>query len=282
MAAPFLHEWVGMRNHSTLRIAILTTLLACLCAPAPAADTGRRAAPAYAPSGVVNGASYLSGGLAPYTLATIFGSELAFVGAAWESVSPTNQMPVELSGVTVTMNGMAVPLYFVSPSQINLMIPGAVAPGDVKLRVTRQGVPGPDITVRVEECAPELFRTQGGPLVAAHLDGSPATQEAPARPGEVVVLYATGLGRTLVDLPNRMLPTLAAPIVRLSEFRLTFDGVEVARERILYVGVTPGFGGLYQINVRLPDGLGNDPETRIAIGDRVSQAGLRMAAAAVR
>jgi uncharacterized protein (TIGR03437 family) len=267
-----------MPNHSPCRTATLATLAAVLCAPLAAADKPRRAAPTYSTAGVVNSATYLPGSLAPFTLITIFGSDLAAVSAAWESSGPHGgDMPLELGGVVVTVGSLAVPLYYVSPTQINLLAPGSLAAGDVKVRVTRQGQPGPDVVIRLEEVAPELFRTADGYVIAGHADGTAVTPTTPARPGEVVVLYGTGFGRTRMELPARSVPTTASAIVRTADFRLRLDGAEAPAESILYVGVTPYFGGLYQINLRLPEAIGSNPEVRIAIGDRSGQGAGRLA-----
>jgi uncharacterized protein (TIGR03437 family) len=73
--------------------------------------------------------------------------------------------------------------------------------------------------------------------------------------------------------------TLAAiTIKRLSEFRVTLAGAAVEPSRIIYAGLTPapGIAALYQINLQLPEQLPPDPEIRIAIGERVSPAGIKL------
>ena len=62
----------------------------------------------------------------------------------------------------------------------------------------------------------------------------------------------------------------------MSEFKLMLDGVAVDKSRIYYAGLAPYFAGLYQINLKLPHSLGENPEIRIEIGKQISAAGLRL------
>ena len=57
---------------------------------------------------------------------------------------------------------------------------------------------------------------------------------------------------------------------RLSDFRVLLDGVEMNSDRVLYAGVAPGFAGLYQINLRLPDQTPRNPRVRLRLGDLTS------------
>jgi uncharacterized protein (TIGR03437 family) len=97
-------------------------------------------------------------------------------------------------------------------------------------------------------------------------------------PGSIVILYATGLGVTqpYPALPTEI-PTVAGSIERIADFQVLLDGTPLDPTRVLYAGLCPGWAGLYQINLVLPDDVSPNPEIRVAIGDRMSLPGLLLA-----
>jgi uncharacterized protein (TIGR03437 family) len=148
--------------------------------------------------------------------------------------------------------------------------------GASRLRVIRTGVAGPELKLPIAKVAPALFRFGDDFAIATHADGSLITPEAPARGGEIIVLYAIGLGQTAVDLPDRSIPQLASEIQQARDFRVSLAGEPVNANRVFYVGITPKSAGLYQVNVMLPEAVGIDPEIRISIGNESSAAGLKL------
>jgi uncharacterized protein (TIGR03437 family) len=120
--------------------------------------------------------------------------------------------------------------------------------------------------------APALFQVDARTVVAAHADGSLVTQGAPGHGGEVIVLYASGLGPTAPPAIKDQIPKAAAPLAQMSDFKVLFNGSAVDPARISYAGVAPGYAGLFQINVKLPDTLPSNPEIRIGYGDQLSPA----------
>jgi uncharacterized protein (TIGR03437 family) len=230
------------------------------------------AAPDYSSGSVVNTANYAPGPLAPNGLGTIFGTDLSFDRAQGTGTETT------LGGVRVFVASFEAPLLYVSPNQINFVVPNNLRPGEVKVRVARQGVTGPEVKITVLEAAPALFRSgESATVIAAHADFSLVTDAAPARAGETVVLYATGLGLTAPGLPLSGAPSGILWIKRPEELHLTLNGRQLDASRLSYAGVAPGWIGLYQINVTLPDDtLTTDPEIRVAIGDQQSMAGLKL------
>ncbi|MCS6951245.1 MAG: hypothetical protein RMK57_11015 [Bryobacterales bacterium] len=237
--------------------------------------------PCYSEGGLVNGASFVAGALAPNTLATLFGSRLAWGTRAitWEDVE-AGALPTVLpgTGVRVLVSDRPAQIYFVSPTQVNFLIPTNLTAGEVTIQLVRDATAGPPLRVRLRETAPALFLLDPETVIATRKDFSLIRREQPARPGEEIILWATGLGPTVPPQVYGRIPTAASRIERARSFAVLLDGAAVAPERISYVGVAPGFAGLYQINLTLPEELNENPEVRIAVGADISPPGLRLAA----
>ena len=139
--------------------------------------------------------------------------------------------------------------------------------------VVRQGTVGPIVTVTLQETAPALFEYPYGTVIATHLNGSLCDDAAPATAGEIVSFWATGLGPTYPKLQDGVLPAAAQPLYPMSAFGISINGAAVDPDRILYAGVAPGFAGLYQVNVQLPDDLPANPKVQFSIGGIVSPGG---------
>ena len=249
---------------------------------------GQGTGPSYSAAGLVNGATYLPGPLAPNTWATLYGTNLAWTTAtAGPADMIGDQWPVKIPGAGVQVlfaGGTPAHLSYVSPTQINFLTPSSRSPGATTLMVVRDGVVGPAIPVTFVEATPGLFNNNSM-ASAAHADGSSVTDEAPAHPGEVVVLYGTGLGQTVVPLDSlsdgRLVSMNADAgglrIQRFADLCVTFNESALDQERILWAGLTPGFAGLYQINLQLPDSLDANPLIKVRIGDQVSADGIKLA-----
>jgi uncharacterized protein (TIGR03437 family) len=145
--------------------------------------------------------------IAPNTWVSIMGSNLAPAGDSriWQASDfVNNQLPAQLDGVSVTVNGKAAYVYYISPSQVNILTPPDAMPGSVPVQVTVNGVASTAFTAQAQALSPSFFVFNSGPYVAAkHADGSlvgPATlypgSSTPAKPGETAVLYANGFGAT--------------------------------------------------------------------------------------
>lgn len=246
-----------------------TCLLIALLALAPAL---KAQAPKYTAEGISNTASWEIGNLAPYTFATVFGENLSEV-----EIGRDGHTPGGLGAVKVFVNDVETMVFYVSPKQVNFLVPIMWMPGDVKVRIANRGISGPVMTVNLREYAPALFQFDEHTVVAQRWpEYAVALPDAPARPGEIIVLYATGLGK--FQRPIGDYDPVSAPIeiAARKDFRLLLDKVPVDDSRIWYVGGVDQYWGLYQINLLLPENVGNDPEIQIAIGDYVSRPGLRL------
>jgi uncharacterized protein (TIGR03437 family) len=191
--------------------------------------------------------------------------------------SQSNTLPDFLADVRVYVDNLTSPLIYVGPTQINFVVPDNMLAGNVPVRVVRQGVTGPEVTIALTDAAPRLFATDGGYAIAQHgVDYTVVTPDAPARPGEVIVLYATGLGRTAPQPATFEIPQY--PGLLVNHLQLFLDGSEVSADRIFYAGLTPGSAGVYQVNLVLPDQMGSNPEIRVTVAGQERTPGLKLAA----
>jgi len=235
-------------------------------------------APNYTAAGIVNGASFAPG-LAPNTIGSIFGTNLSWdthtLGA---SDIAGGVMPTSLGNVEVHFDGWPAYLYYVSPTQINFLVPSDLLPRTFQFWVDRQGTHGPAVTVTLQSAAPAMFQVSSSAVIASHLDWSVVSSDAPAVAGEIVMLWATGLGNTIPELEDGVLAPLApAPLEwlsQLNQFDVRINGAAVDPGAILYAGVAPGYAGLYQVDVRLPEPLPPNPEIRLGLGGVMSPSGL--------
>jgi uncharacterized protein (TIGR03437 family) len=236
--------------------------------------------PAFTAAGIVNASDYTRGPFAPNSVLSIFGSNLSWSarGIAAEDISG-GFLPTSLNGVQVFVSGWAAPLYYVSPYQVNFVMPANRIPGRATVRVVRQGTTSTEVEVTLVDVAPALFVSPLAPefVIAQLSDFSLIDPAAPARPGDAVILYATGLGRTqpYLSRPDEI-PAFPGEIQRKEDLRVYLNGVPLDPGRISYAGFTPKSAGLYQINLTLPDQVPADPEIRVAIGEQISAPGLKL------
>jgi uncharacterized protein (TIGR03437 family) len=255
-----------------------TTYLLAVCAFAFPAIPARAQitlnAPTYSAASIVNAATQTVEALAPNTIATIYGTNLSWTTHALTAADLNGgTLPNSLEGVTVYVNGISSSLYFVSPGQINFLIPYDIVASSGIVYVARQGVAGPGVTIPLANTSPGFFEWNDNFALAEHADGSVITATDPAQPGEVVVLYAGGLGRTSPDVPSGHIVSVATSILYKSELRILVNGKPCPASSIQYAGVAPDFAGLYQINLQLPSALPPNPPIQMVIGTQASPAG---------
>jgi uncharacterized protein (TIGR03437 family) len=234
-------------------------------------------APFYTADGVANSAANVAGYYAPNSFLSIYGKNLAYVTKPIGSDDVRNgQLPTVLTGtgVRVLINQIPGNIYYVSPGQVNVLIPPLLVAGPATVQLINSGLAGPPISISLAAAAPVLFQSDAITATATHGNGPPITQLLPAARGEIVVLYATGLGATLPAAIPNAIPQIAAAITDRAEFRVLLNGVDVDPRSILYAGVTPGFAGLFQINLQLPDDAPANPQIQIGYGAQLSPSGV--------
>jgi uncharacterized protein (TIGR03437 family) len=236
-------------------------------------------APLYTPSSVVNAANFKAGPLAPNTIATVYGKNLAYNTKAvsqedlYQGTLPTTLLG---TGVRLTLDGLLVYLYYVSPTQINFLVPSNFTPGKSQLLLALDGKQGERVSIELKQFSPALFQLDPETALATKLNGSVVTAENPARAGDYVILYATGLGETKPKIAPGQIPKAAAVLDKMADFRVLLNGEPVDRANLLYAGLAPGFAGLYQINLKLPDIAPRNPEIRIGFNDILSPTDVRL------
>lgn len=232
--------------------------------------------PYYTADSIANSAANVTGLYAPNTFVTIYGQNLAYTTRALAASDISGGMlPTVLgsTGVRVLINNIPANIYYVSPTQVNLLIPTSLIPGPVMLQLVVDSLAGPAIPIMLQSAAPSLFQSDATTVLGVHLNGSTITAASPAQPGEVVVLFASGLGPTNpAAIPNQI-PQQAASVTPISSFSMLINGAAVNPQQILYAGVVPTFAGLFQINVQLPNDAPPNPEIQIGYAGIMSPAG---------
>jgi len=160
--------------------------------------------PYLSPSGVINGAGVTPvAAVAPGSVVSVFGLNLAPAAVS----GPNSPMVQTLGQLTVTLGGRVLPLFFVSPTQINFLLPADAATGPAALTVSIVGQPDTTAPVTIAQDAPGIFgQSTGGQTcaVAFHDDGTQVTAGSPAVAGETVTVYGTGFGPTSTPRPYGM------------------------------------------------------------------------------
>jgi len=213
------------------------------------------------------------GVLSSNAIVSIFGNNFAPAGT-FRQVGPgdlvNGNIPTNLAGVCVEFGGVRAPVFDVLPGQLNVQVP-ALATGNTTVQVitncdTATAVASPPIDAAVEAAAPEFFyfvHNANGNNPIATINATTGTYVgaqgliqgatfAPAQPGDILTLFATGFGATNPSFAPGQLPNVAAPVT--AAYTITFGGVTLAASNILYVGATQD-AGLYQVNLRVPAGV---------------------------
>ncbi|MGH9613710.1 MAG: SBBP repeat-containing protein, partial [Bryobacteraceae bacterium] len=221
--------------------------------------------PVVAVGGVVNGASFGVGPVAPGSIMSIFGMNLA-----GSIANATNlPLPLKLSDVSVTINGISVPLYYVAPGQINAQVPFEIGPGSASIQVKTPAGAGTPVAIMIASTAPYLSTASNGRAVAQNQDGSLNSPGNPAKAGSVVVVYFTGVGPVDATVLNGTPSPFA---ISTQQSSATIGRVPAT---IQYIGLTPQSVGLAQANIEVPATLGmSDHPLVIRIGGAQSNSAL--------
>ena len=211
--------------------------------------------PVVTPGSVVNGASYL-GDLAPGGLATLFGSNLA---DAEHLVPGASGFPTSEAGVTVSVNGVAAPLIYLSPTQINFQVPWETVPGPyVPIQVTWNQAASEIEAVTVAAAqAPAMFLSEFLNGTAWVTGTGCAATECAVQAGGTYQLWANGLGPKNGPLADGAAAVYNGSLTPLevpgspAACQLTIGGQSAA---VTYCGAAPG-EIIDQVNFVYPAGV---------------------------
>ncbi len=209
------------------------------------------AAPAAA--GASNNASGVAR-LSPGSLASIYGSNFGNTTAIGELGFLSNALPTSLNSVSVMVNGTPAPLFFISPGQINFQVPWsttASSSGTAAVTVVVNGGPSNPVQVPLQTAAPGLYVTDTSAIVQ-NQDYSLNDAAHPAAPGSTIIAYLTGSG-PVTPAATDGTPTPNSPLTTINLARSAKIGT--ADATVSFAGLAPGFVGLVQFNIVVPDGL---------------------------
>jgi uncharacterized protein (TIGR03437 family) len=186
---------------------------------------------------IANGASYAQA-FAPGTLMTVFGTQLSSTTRS-AGVLP---LPLDINGVSATVNGVSAPLYYVSPGQINVQVPYETGTGLAVLGVNNNGQVA-SFPFAVAPSAPGLFTAPDGSLLPS----------STAKQGQPAVAYITGDGDTTTFLITGASPPTGTTVAHLPRTRLpvtvTVGGLPAT---VTFAGTPIGLVGISQINFTVP------------------------------
>jgi uncharacterized protein (TIGR03437 family) len=212
--------------------------------------------------------------------ASIYGRNLSATRREWtEKDIIYDWLPTSLDDVIVTFNNVKAVVAFVSPFQLNVLVPDNLPNGPVEVTV-QNSIGWQKSTATVRQYSPGLYPLQAPPgtyVVAVHSDWtyvartellSPLFPARPAKPGEVIIFYGTGFGPTTpaVSISQRFNGT--APLANPSALSLQIGGKPA---QIKFAGLVGN--GLYQINAVIPDLPDGDHEIVAVIGGESSARG---------
>ncbi len=230
----------------------MATLTAAASGPKPTLTQG----------GVVNAGSGKAE-IASGTWISIFGTDLVASLRGLDGPDIVNGLlPTTLNGAGITIGGKSAFIGFVSPGQINALVPDDTATGNTQIIAINANGQSAPVTVTRSAVSPAFLPftdADGKKYVAAlHADFSVMAKTGmfaglnttPAKPGEVVLLYAVGLGPTTPPIAAGNIPTVNATIT--NPFTLRIGDVPAT---VAYAGVSQGSAGLYQFNVTVPASL---------------------------
>ena len=217
--------------------------------------------------------------IAPNTWLEIKGSRLAPPGDSriWQTSDFVgNKMPTQLDGVSVTVNGHSAYVYYISPTQINILTPPDTLPADAPIVVSNNGAASAPFATLPQTLSPSFFVFNDGLHVAAiHLDGTlvgaaslsvPGYTFSPAKPGETISVYANGFGPTSIPVASGSI-TQGGTLSPLPA--ITIAGRNAA---VQFAGlISPG---LFQFNVMVPDTVPQgDQSIKASFGGANTQSG---------
>jgi uncharacterized protein (TIGR03437 family) len=201
--------------------------------------------------------------IAPGSWVEIYGSNLSATTRGWSGADFNGSAaPTVLDGVSVTVGGRAAYVSYISPGQVNALVPSDAAIGPMQVIVSGPAGSSDPYLITVQPTQPGLlapasFQVNGKQYTGAFLpDGTfalpsgaiPGALSRPAKPGETIILWGIGFGPVTPSFRAGTLVSAATTLV--NPLQLTIDGEPVT---FAYQGLAPSLTGVYQFNVVVPN-----------------------------
>ena len=232
--------------------------------------------------------------VSPLSIISVFGENFTTEMIANPNLDSEGKLATTLGGSCLMMNGQALPIFAIFPTQINAQVSADKTLGPASFTVvtncaTAAPISSAPLTIEigrfasptpralnsgvematVEEATPGFFLfpplADDGLIAARFNDDAAAVApdgmftdqfgtSRPAMPGEIIVLYGTGWGETTAGLTTGELASVAAELLSEANAMITFGGVVLVPDDVFYIGVTPFTAGLLQAVIRIPAG----------------------------
>jgi uncharacterized protein (TIGR03437 family) len=207
----------------------------------------------------------ITNSIAPGEFVSLFGSGLCTANEG----APSLPLPTTLGKVQVTVNGILAPISYVSPNQINVLVPYEISGSYATFQVSSDvGLSNP-VTIYVAKTAPGVFASLAGgfapglgPAAGQHADFSAVTEDNPAEVGETLMLYVTGLGAVSPTVKDGFAAVAKPLSYVVADVTVSVDGLNAP---VSFKGLAPGFAGLYQVNFEVPKGVSSGKLVSLSI-----------------
>ncbi len=229
-------------------------------------------------SSVTNAASNLGGAIAPGEIVVLYGSLVGPSQLTKATLDVNGFYGTSLATSRVLFNGTPAPILYTWSSQVSAIVPYGISGTTASVQMEYQGVRSDPIVVPIAPAAPGLFTMDAsgkGQAAAFNENGALNQSAAPAKPGSILVMYATGEGQTSPAGVDGQLATATYPKPQ-QRVSVIIDGKAA---ELLYAGAAPGIvAGLMQINARIPaNAQAGAVSVLVTIGSSTSQVGVTVA-----
>ena len=204
------------------------------------------------PLGVLNGA-----GFAPAIASICPGEYVALEGTNLAPTTKAVEPPYTdaVAGVSVKINDVPAPVRSISPTMLYVLVPDSTTGSTATIVINNNGTVSNAVQVPVAPTAPAIFSLDGtgiGPAAVLHLDYSVVTAAKPARRGEIVSVYLTGLGAVTPVVADGSAGSTNPLSVVTAPVNVLVGGLPAT---VLFQGLAPEYPGLYVMNVVVPADL---------------------------
>jgi len=203
---------------------------------------------------------------APGAIISVYGTNLAGFSSGLDGFAPGSALANSMNGVSVTVGGKNAPFYYVSPVQLNVQVPFEVANGSQPVVVTTPAGASTASNITVADSAPSIVVVGANNLgaVTKNVDFSLVSSSNPAKAGDVIVVFTTGLGQTTAPLSTGAVT--APPTGTFNNTATATATIGGVNAPVAYSIASPGFVGLYQTAITVPAGVTGSQPLVLTIG----------------